>query len=78
MTPRDAPHELAYAAPSRRLRAPRYEKWSPNPLQAKLIVSIGDDLVVPVRHYLIERITPTGLYFIGQSGVGGLAGKVRK
>ena len=34
------------------------EKWSPNPLQNRPIVTIGDDLVVPAAHYLIERISP--------------------
>ncbi len=41
------------------------EKWSPNPLQRKPIVSAGDELIIPSPHLLINRITPNGLYFIG-------------
>jgi hypothetical protein len=41
------------------------EKWSPNPLQARPLITADDDFVAPAAHYLIERISPTGLYFIG-------------
>jgi hypothetical protein len=46
------------------------EKWSPNPLQNWPLVAIGDDLVGPSPRYIIDRITPTGLYFIGLDAVG--------
>jgi hypothetical protein len=49
---------------------PGYEKWSPNPLQARPLVILAGDLVVPAPHYVIERITPTGLYFTGQESFG--------
>jgi hypothetical protein len=44
---------------------PGREKWSPNPLQSRPVISVGDRLIAPSPHYLIEKITPTGLYFTG-------------
>jgi hypothetical protein len=41
------------------------EKWSPNPLQAAPLVSLGDEYLAPATHMLMERISPAGLYFIG-------------
>jgi hypothetical protein len=47
------------------------EKWCPNPLQSRPIVAVGrDDLVVPAPHYLISKVTPTGLYFTGLEAFG--------
>ncbi len=46
------------------------EKWSPNPLQSWPLVGIGDDLVGPSPRYIMDRITPTGLYFIGLEAFG--------
>lgn len=40
------------------------EKWSLNPLLVKPIVAIGADYVMPIPRYVIDRFTPTGLYFI--------------
>jgi hypothetical protein len=47
-----------------------HEKWSPNPLQNWPLVAIGDDLVGPSPRYIVDRITPTGLYFIGLDAFG--------
>ena len=40
------------------------EKWSFNPLLEKPIVAVGDELVMPVPRYVLDRFTPTGLYFV--------------
>jgi hypothetical protein len=40
------------------------EKCSFNPLLAKPIVTIRDQYVMPIPRYLIERFSPSGLYFI--------------
>jgi hypothetical protein len=53
------------SAAGRALERAGYEKWSPNPLQEAPLVRFGDDLVAPVPRYILDRITPTGLYFIG-------------
>jgi hypothetical protein len=47
-----------------------HEKWSPNPLQNWPLVAIGDDLVGPSPRYIIDRITPTSLYFVGLNAFG--------
>jgi hypothetical protein len=39
--------------------------WSPNPLQHRPLVAIGDELVVPVPEYLLGRMSPSGLWFTG-------------
>jgi hypothetical protein len=43
---------------------PGLEKWSLNPLLVKPIVAVGDGYVLPIPSYVIDRFTPTGLYFI--------------
>lgn len=43
---------------------PGLEKWSFNPLVEKPIIMIGGDYVMPIPRYIIDRFTPTGLYFI--------------
>jgi len=58
------------AAWGRRWEVAGREKWSPNPLQSAPLVAIGDDLVGPSPRYIIDRITPTGLYFIGREAWG--------
>lgn len=47
-----------------------YEKWSPNPLQALPLLSIENELVGPVPRWIADRVTPTGLYFIGLDAFG--------
>jgi hypothetical protein len=47
-----------------------YEKWSPNPLQASPLVSVANELVGPVPRWIADRVTPTGLYFIGVDAFG--------
>lgn len=39
------------------------EKWSYNSLTGYPLVTIGDDLVCPAPHLLIEKITATGLWY---------------
>jgi hypothetical protein len=48
----------------REKEVPDREKWSPNSLQARPLVAIDNDLVAPAALYMIERITPIGLYYI--------------
>ena len=59
-----------HAAWGRQMEVPGREKWSPNPLQPWPLVAIDDDLVGPSPRYIIDRITPTGLYFIGLDAFG--------
>jgi hypothetical protein len=59
-----------HAAWGRQLEVAGHEKWSPNPLQNWPLVAISDDLVGPSPRYIIDRITPTGLYFIGLDAFG--------
>ena len=59
-----------HAEYTREKEVPGREKWSPNSLQARPLVAIGNDLVAPATHYIIERITPTGLYYIAAAGWG--------
>lgn len=42
-----------------------YEKWSFNPLLARPLVAIDDTLVAPAPRLILERVSPTGLYFDG-------------
>lgn len=47
------------------------EKWSLNPLVAKPIVTLPNgDYVMPSPRLIVNRITPTGLYFITLEGFG--------
>lgn len=39
------------------------EKWSWNPLAATPLVEIGDELVAPAAHLILDKITTTGLYY---------------
>ncbi len=48
----------------RAVEVPGLEKWSLNPLLVKPIVAAGDGYVMPIPRYVIDRFTPTGLYFI--------------
>ena len=48
----------------RAAEVPGLEKWSLNPLVVKPIVVTGDGYVMPIPRYVIDRFTPTGLYFI--------------
>jgi hypothetical protein len=42
-----------------------FEKWSLNPLQARPIIRLPDRYLMPSPRWVIDRFTPTGLYFIG-------------
>jgi len=57
------PGQLRADAQDREVRG--YEKWSPNPLQAAPLVTLDNELVGPVPRWIADRITPTGLYYIG-------------
>ena len=59
-----------HAKYTREKEVPDREKWSPNSLQARPLVAIDNDLVAPAAHYIIERITPTGLYYIARDAWG--------
>lgn len=41
------------------------EKWSFNPLVATPVVKVDDSLIAPIPRLVIDRVTPTGLYFDG-------------
>jgi hypothetical protein len=41
------------------------EKWSLNPLQTRPIIRLSDRYLIPCPRWVIDRFTPTGLYFIG-------------
>jgi hypothetical protein len=41
------------------------EKWSLNPLVARPLVRLTDRYLMPCPRWVIDRFTPTGLYFIG-------------
>ena len=41
------------------------EMWSFNPLTAKPLISYGDRYLLPIHDYLIQKMTPHGLYFTG-------------
>lgn len=43
----------------------RYEKWSFNTLLARPLVAIDDTLIAPAPRLVLERVSPTGLYFDG-------------
>jgi hypothetical protein len=63
-----SPSELA--AYGRRFEQRHREKWSPNPLQWRPLVAVDDELIIPAPHFLLERITPTSLYFTGLEAFG--------
>src|SRR4051812_22704655 len=42
-----------------------FEKWSLNPLVARPIINLEDRYLMPCPRWVIDRFTPTGLYFIG-------------
>lgn len=61
---------LAAAVPDHRAWAaeravPGRGLWSPNPLQHRPLVTIGDELVIPVPEYVLGRMSPSGLWFTG-------------
>ncbi len=60
----DSPENLRAAGAAE--EAPGAEKWSLNPLVAKPLVALPDGrYVMPWPRLVLDRITPTGLYFIG-------------
>lgn len=61
---------LEHRDEGRRLEVAGFEKWSPNPLQSAPLVALGESLVGPSPRYVADRITPSGLYFIGLEAFG--------
>ena len=59
-----------HAAWGRDREEPRHEKWSPNPLRAAPLVLLGADVVGPIPRFIVDRITLSGLYFIGLEAFG--------
>lgn len=49
---------------------PGFEKWSPNPLEARPAVRLGDRYVSPAPAHIVEKITPAGLYYTGSAQFG--------
>lgn len=45
---------------------PGWEKWSFNSLTARPLITFENDLVGPIPHLLLDRISSTGLWYIGQ------------
>ena len=68
-----------YSAPLSRLQAggraaeaanPGFEKWAPSPLLEHPIVALPGEYVIPWPRLVVERFTPTGLYYIGRANFG--------
>lgn len=49
---------------------PGWEKWSFNSLTAKPLIAFGDDLVGPVPHLVLDRVSSTGLWYTGRDAWG--------
>lgn len=47
-----------------------WEKWSFNSLTAKPLITFGDDLVGPVPHLILDRVSCTGLWYTGREAWG--------
>jgi hypothetical protein len=47
-----------------------WEKWSFSSLIASPLVSFGNDLVCPAPHLLLDRVSSTGLWYIGREAWG--------
>lgn len=58
-------HTISAAA-----QKPGWEKWSFNSLTARPLITYGNDLVGPIPHFLLDRISSTGLWYIGQEAWG--------
>lgn len=49
---------------------PGFEKWAPSPLLGHPIVALAGEYVIPWPRLVVERFTPTGLYYIGLAEFG--------
>jgi hypothetical protein len=49
---------------------PGHELWSPNPLQHRPLVAVGDELIAPVPDWVLGRMSPSGLWFTGLDAFG--------
>lgn len=49
---------------------PGRELWSPNPLQHRPLVAVGDELIAPVPDWVLGRMSPSGLWFTGLDAFG--------
>lgn len=55
----------------RTAQVPGREKWSLNSLVTFPLITLGSDLVCPSLQFLLERVTATGLWYIGANEWGG-------
>jgi hypothetical protein len=49
---------------------PGFEKWAPSPLLEHPVVALPGEYVIPWPRLVVERFTPTGLYYVGVSAFG--------
>ncbi|ROR91459.1 hypothetical protein EDD33_2326 [Nocardioides aurantiacus] len=47
-----------------------WEKWSFNSLSAAPLINFGDDLVGPAPHLVLDKVSSTGLWYVGQNAWG--------
>jgi hypothetical protein len=47
-----------------------WEKWSFNSLSAAPLIKFGEDLVGPAPHLVLDKVSSTGLWYIGQKAWG--------
>jgi len=68
-----------YSAPLSRLRDdgravlssnPGFERWAPSPLLEHPVVALPGEYVIPWPRLVVERFTPTGLYYVRVSAFG--------
>lgn len=44
---------------------PGFARWSFNPLVNRPLLAVDGDLLAPAAHFVLDKITPTSLYFVG-------------
>lgn len=57
---------VKHRAVSTAAQKPGWEKWSFNSLTARPLITFENDLVGPIPQLLLDRISSTGLWYIGQ------------
>lgn len=55
----------AAAASARANQQDGREKWSFNPLQARPVILVSNELICPAPHFLLDKISAAGLYYTG-------------
>ena len=58
-------------ADGRRAEISEARMWSFNPLMATPLIARGNHYLLPIHDYLVQKITPLGLYFAGRNYFGG-------